>query len=146
MIQSWPRTTIRVVLLLSLALLLAVLFPLTTFAKPQTLSCTKARLQIEQTQEILRPLQERQQLLQELVRSTYQKLFSCKSGREFSIAPQQCDQLQKNGPKQFQTMVEAITLRHQISQQLANHTRQAQLICQAQIHNITPTSTLMKNF
>ena len=118
--------------LLPLTFVSAFLIPFPVMAKSETPSCTDAQQQIEQTQNVLRPLEQRQQQLKQHVRAIYQKLFACQTGRKLSIAEQQnCTQLQEEGPKRFQAMVEAITLSHQTSQQLAQQTHQVRLACPA---------------
>ena len=139
MIQLFPRNIAPIIVLLPLALVLAFLIPLTVMAEPGTPSCPDARLQIEDTQNILRPLKQHQQQLQQHVRVIYQKLFACQTRTELSLAQQkQCTQLQEEGLKQFQAMVEAITLSHQTSRQLAHQTRQAQLTCPASVEDTLP--------
>ncbi len=107
-----------------------ILFPFMAEADSQ--SCTDVQKQIEQIQNTLRPLEQHQQQLQQHVRTIYQNLFVCQAGGELSLAEQQsCTQLQEEGPKQFQAMIEAITVSHQMSQQLASQTHQVQLACPA---------------
>ena len=113
-----------------LLILLLFLGPLTVMAEPIHLSCTKARLHIEKTQHTLQPLKQQQQQIQQDVRNIYQELFACQAERRLSLAQQQhCTKLQKEGPKQFQAMVEAITRSHRTAQQLAHLTNHAQLTC-----------------
>lgn len=132
MVHVFTRNITRITYLLPLTFLWALLIPLTVMADPQTLSCTDARLQIEQTQNTLQPLEQQQQQLQQHVRTIYQALFACLTDATLTLAQQEhCIQLQEEGPKQFRTMVEAITLSHQTSQKLARQTRQFQLACPA---------------
>ena len=130
MLASLAKTINRPCLQLSIALGIVVLSPLAVIAEPKDQSCETARQNIEQTQNILRPLKQQQQQIQQHVRTIYQELFACKTGSELSLVQQKyCTQLQKEGPKQFQNMIEVITLRHQTSQLLAHQTKQAQLTC-----------------
>ena len=130
MVHAFTNNITRIIGLFLVAFVSALVLPISVMAEPETLPCTDARLQIEQTHILLRPLQQRQQQLQQDVRATYQQLFACKAGTTLSIAQQQyCSHLQEEGPKQFQTMIEVITLSHQTSQQLAHQTRHVQLIC-----------------
>jgi uncharacterized protein len=115
-----------------LALAFCVFSPLTASAEPASLSCDSARAQLEHTQHTLLPLKQQQQQIQRHVRAIYQELLACQTGTELSLAQQKyCTQLQEEGPKQFQAMVEAITLSYETSQQLAHQTRQVQLACPA---------------
>ena len=108
----------------------AALIPLTVMAETEILSCQAARKQIEQTQNSLRPLEQQRQQIQQHVRTIYHELFACQAGTVLSIAQQHhCTQLQEEGAKQFQAMVEAITRSHQTAQQLANQTHQVQITC-----------------
>ena len=108
----------------------AFLIPFPVVAESESQSCTDTQKHIEQTQNALRPLEHRQQQLQQDVRIIYQKLFACHAGGRSSLAEQQhCIQLQEEGPKLFQAMIQAITLRHQTYEQLAHQTRRIQLAC-----------------
>ncbi len=132
----------KITYLLPLTFVWALLFPLTVMAKSGILSCTDADRRIEQTQNTLRSLEQHQQQLQQHVRAIYQKLFACQTGTGLSLAHQQhCTQIQEEGPKQFQALVEAITLSHQTSQQLAHQTRQVQLVCPTIAENTFPKTT-----
>lgn len=118
--------------LLALTFVSVSLIPFPVIAETETQTCTEAQKQIEQTQNTLRPLEQHQQQLQKHVRTIYQELFACKTGRELSRSEQQkCSQLQEEGPKNFQDLIKVITLSHQTSQQLAHQTQQAQLACPA---------------
>ncbi len=130
MVHAFTKNITRIICLFSLALVSFLLIPGLAMADFESQPCTVAHLQIEHTQETLRTSEQRQQQLQQDVRSTYQQLFACKTGTALSIAQQQsCSHLQEEGPKQFQAMVEAITLSHQTSQQLAHQTHQAERNC-----------------
>ncbi|MEX0830620.1 MAG: hypothetical protein WD032_10300 [Nitrospirales bacterium] len=84
-------------------------------------------------------MEQHQQQRQQDVRAICQKLCACQTGGGLSLAEKQdCTQLQEEGPKQFQAMVEAITFNHQTSQQLARQTRQTQLTCPANTENTFP--------
>ena len=132
----------RITYLLPLTFVWALLIPLTVMAAPGPLSCTDARIQIEQTHITLRSLEQHQQQIQQHVRAIYQKLFACQTGTGLSSVHQQhCTQLLEEGPKQFQAMVKAITLSHQTSQQLAHQTRQVQLACSTIAENTFPKTT-----
>ena len=75
---------------------------------------------------------QQQHQIQVHVRTIYQALFACQTDATLTLAQQEhCIQLQEEGPKQFRTMVEAITFSHQISQELDHQTRQAQITCPA---------------
>ncbi len=109
-----------------------LLSPIAATAEPHNDSCESTRKQIEQTYQTLLPLKRQQERIQREVRDTYQELFACKSGTAISLPQQRhCTLLQEKAPKQFQAMIEAITLRHQTSRQLADQTRQAKLACPA---------------
>jgi len=132
MVHVFTRNITRITYLLPLTFLWALLIPLTVMADPETLSCTDVRLQIEKTQKTLRPLEQHQQQLQQHLRAIYQELFVCQTGTSLTQAQQEyCRHLQDEGPKQFQAMVEVITLRHQTFQQLAHQSHQAQITCPA---------------
>ncbi len=130
MVQAFTKNITRIMSLFPLAFVSALVLPISVMAEPEILPCTHARLQIKQTQTFLQPMKQHQQQLQQDVRMTYQKLFACKTETALSIAQQQyCSQLQEEGPKQFQAMVDAITLSHQTSQQLAHQIHQVHLNC-----------------
>jgi len=132
MFQLFPRNITTILFLLPLPLVLIVLTPLTVLAEPGISSCPDVSLQIEQTQRTLRPLEQRQQQLQQQVRAIYQELFACQTGSSLALAQQRhCTQLQEEGPKQFQAMVAAITLHHRTSQQLAHQIHHMPLACPA---------------
>jgi len=142
MIHVFTKNITRNAYLLPSIFVSALLMPLTVMADPKTLSCTDARRQIEHTLIALRPLEQHQQQLQQYVRIIYQKLFACQARAESSLAQrQECTQLQKEGPAQFQALVEAVTLSHETSQQLAHQTRQAQLVCPAVAEDTFPKTT-----
>jgi len=142
MVRFFTKNLTQIIFTLHLPFVLAFLMPLTVMAEPGTPSCPDVRLQIEETQQTLRPLEQRQQQLQQQVRTIYHELFACQTGSGLSLAQQHhCTELQKEGPKQFQAMVEAITLHHRTSQQLAYQTRQAQLTCPAIAENNFPKTT-----
>jgi len=123
-------------------IVLAFWSPLPVIAGQKNPSCTDARIQIEKTHNALRSLKHQQQQLQQHVRTIYQELFACRTGAELSFAQQQrCTQLQEEGPKQFQAMIEVITRSHQNSQQLAHQTRQVQLACPAIAEETPPQIT-----
>ncbi|MDH5775632.1 MAG: hypothetical protein OEZ57_12035 [Nitrospirota bacterium] len=142
MIQRFPRNHATLIFIFSLLLVWAFLFPLTVVAEPRPTSCPNMHQQIEETQQTLRALEQQQQQLQQQVRATYQELFACQAGSGRSTAQHHhCTQLAKEGPNQFQAMIEAITLQHQRSQQLAHQTRQAQLTCPVSNKNTFPQTT-----
>ena len=145
MILVLIRNIGRIIGLLPLTFVATLFLPLNVMGESGTLSCTDAQKQIEQTQNVLQPLEQRQQQLQQDVRAIYQELFACQTGRELSRAEQQdCTQLQEEGPKQFQAMIRAITISHQTSQQLAHQTRQVQLACQAIATETFPLNSRLK--
>jgi hypothetical protein len=139
MIDAIARHIIRITYFLPLTFAGALLIPLTAMAFPNTKLCSDTHLHITHTQNILRPLQQHQEQLQENVRTIYQKLFDCQARTVLSRAQQkQCSNLQKEGPTQFQVLIKAITLRHETSQQLADQTRHAQLVCPAVVEDTLP--------
>ena len=139
MIHVFTKNITRNAYLLPLTFVSALLMPLTVMADPEIRSCSDARIHITHTQNILRPMKQHQQQLQQHVRVIYQKLFACQTRTEFSLAQQkQCTQLQEEGPTQFQALVEAISLNHQTSQQLAHQIHQAQLTCPASVEDTLP--------
>ena len=142
MVHAFTKHITRIIGLFSLAIASTLVLPISVMAEPETLLCTEARLQIEHTQIILQPLKQRQQLLQQDVRATYQQLFTCKAGTLLSIAQQQyCSHLQEEGPKQFQAMIELTTLHHETAQLLAHQTRKAQHTCPAIIEDSLQKNT-----
>ncbi len=146
MVHAFTNNT-RIIGLFFLTVVSALVLPISVMAEPETPPCTDARLQIEHTHILLRPLKQRQQQLQQDVRIIYQKLFACKTGTALSIAQQRyCSALQEAGPKQFQAMVKAITLSHQTSQQLAHQTRQAQLTCPSITEETFPKIASLEHF
>ena len=138
------RNLSRIAVLLPITFVWALLIPFTVMAEPEALSCqaarTKscqaARTKMKNTRNTLLPLKQQQTQIQQYVRSIYQELFTCQTHTAFTRAQQDhCSQLQDKGPKHFQAMIEAITRSHQISQQLAHYTRQAQLACPGLVEN-----------
>jgi len=142
MLEALAKTIRKPWLQLPIALGTVLLSPLAVIAEPKDQACETARSQIEQTRNTLRPLEQHQQHLQQHVRAIYQKLFACQTGTGLSLAQQKhCTQLLEEGPKQFQAMVEAITLSHETSQQLAHQTRHVQLACPTIAENTFPKTT-----
>jgi len=129
MLNALIKTMKKPSLHLPIGLAIVLLNPITVMAEPTGTSCEFARTQIEDTRNILHPLEQQQQQVQQYVRTIYQELLACKSGTALSLKQQHCTLLQEEGPKQFQAMINIITLTHQTSQQLARQTRQFQLAC-----------------
>ncbi len=142
MVHAGTNNITRFIDLFFLAFVSTLLIPFSVLAEPETLPCTNARLEIKHTQNILRPMRQHRQQLQEEVESTYQQLFVCQTDRKLSLTQQQhCTELQKEGPKQFQAIVTAIILSHQTSQLLANQSLQAQLACPVITERTSHTTT-----
>ena len=139
MVHVFTTNISRIIGLFFVTFVSALLTPGFAIADSEIKSCAVAHLQIEHTQSTLQTSEQRQQQLQHNVRTTYQQLFACKTGTALSLAQQHyCTQLQEDGPKQFQAMVDAITLSHQTSQQLANQTHQATLNCPENTEETSP--------
>ncbi len=139
MIPVLARVFTPITAILFLTVSTTFFLPSSSRADSQTLSCSNVRLEIEQTQRLLRPLEQRQQAIQQNVRTIYQKLFVCQSGRETTfVEQQQCTQLQEEGPTQFQAMVEITTRKHQAFQKLSHQIRQAHLNCAGIEGNTSP--------
>jgi hypothetical protein len=142
MVRFFTKNLTRIIFLLPLPFVLGFLIPHTVMAEPGTPVCPDVRRQIEGTRQTLSLLEQHQQQLQQQVRAIYHELFACQTGSGLSLAQQHhCTQLQEEGPKQFQSMVEAITLHHRTSQQLAHQTRQAQLTCPTSAEGTFPKIT-----
>ena len=121
---------------------IVLLSPFTVMAEPIGTSCELARTQMEYTRSVLLPLEQQQREIQQHVRTIYTELFACQTGTSLTQAQQEyCRHLQDEGPKQFQAMVDAITLSHKTSQQLVHQTRQVLLTCPANAENAFSKTT-----
>ena len=130
----------------SIALGIVLFSPLTVIAGAKEQSCETARKNIDRTKSTLRPLKHQQQQIQQHVRTIYQELFTCQTRTELSLTQRNyCTQLQKEGSKQFQAMLEVTTRNYQTSQQLAHQTHQLQLACPTITEHTFPKITRLKN-
>ena len=130
MLSTYTTNVRKPRLQLSIALMTLLLSPIAVTAEPHDKFCETTRKQIQQTHQALLPLKLQQEQIQRQVRDTYQELFACKTGTPVSLPQQRhCKQLEEEASQYFQAMIEAITLSHQTSQQLASRTHQAELNC-----------------
>ncbi len=140
--NALTKTTNKPSLQLSIGFALLLLSPFTVMAEPTGTSCELARTQMESLRNTLLPLEQRQQQIQQHVRTIYQELLACKSGTVLSRKQQKhCSHLQEEGAQKFQAMINVITLNYQTSQQLAHQTRQFQLTCSAMAADGTSPKT-----
>ena len=132
MLEALAKTIKKFRLQIPIALITVLLSPLAVTAEPTDQSCETTQRQIDQTQHTLLPLKKQQQQIQQHVRIIYQELLACKSGTALSLKQQKhCTRLQEEAPKQFQAMINIITLTHQASQRLSTQTRQDTISCPA---------------
>ena len=142
MINPSPKNPRMITNLISMALACVLMTPLTVIAEPTSVSCKVARTEMEQTRKVLLPLEQKQQQIQQHVRTVYQELLACHSGLALpSDQQERCTTLSEEGAKQFQALINAITQTHQTSQQLTHQTHQVQLACPTIAEDTFPKTT-----
>ncbi len=112
---------------------LICLLPLTASAeKLSSTDCEIAQGKMMQAHNTRVPLELQREQTQERVRHIYENLFICHSTALLSKKHQlHCQQLEREAPKQFQTMIKLVTASHEASRQIHTLTKQVQKVCPA---------------
>ncbi len=99
-------------------------------------NCEAAQGKMKQTQNTRVPLELQREQTKNRVRTIYQDLLICRStGLLTEKQRLNCQQLEQEAPKQFQTMLKLVTASHQASLELKTLTKQVKRLC------ATPSTT-----